>query len=148
MVFITGPRQCGKTTLAKKLAALLIRPKDAIQYLNWDYPQDRQIINRGEWPAGAGILILDEIHKNRRWRNIVKGLFDKRGEELKIMVLDLYSLSSAKLTATKIHRGLEYLKARFPDVEAIQIVQELSRPFKTTNDILVTPAAVYLKKLV
>lgn len=39
--------------------------------------------------------MLDEIHEYPRWRNLVKGLYDKRWDELKILVtgsarLDLY----------------------------------------------------------
>jgi uncharacterized protein len=90
MVFLGGPRQVGKTTVARRLLG------DAgDRYLNWDFDADRERILRGDWPAGRGLLVLDEVHKNRRWRNLVKGLYDKRGHELKILVtgsarLDLY----------------------------------------------------------
>ena len=41
---------------------------------------------REQFPAGKGVLVLDEIHKYARWRQVVKGLFDKRKQELKIIV--------------------------------------------------------------
>jgi predicted AAA+ superfamily ATPase len=90
MVFLSGPRQVGKTTLA---LSLLGNHED--RYFNWDFDPDRERILRGEWPAGAGLIVLDEIHKHARWRNLVKGLFDKRRRELQILVtgsarLDLY----------------------------------------------------------
>ncbi len=85
MVFVAGPRQCGKTTLAKHLcvAAGFDRKK---RYLNYDAAADRELILREQFPTGPGMLILDEIHKYSRWRQIVKGLYDKRGQELRILV--------------------------------------------------------------
>ncbi|MCK5798069.1 MAG: ATP-binding protein, partial [Deltaproteobacteria bacterium] len=71
MVFLTGPRQVGKTTLARDLLG------DAQGYLNWDVAEDREQILRREFPV-ADLLILDEIHKYRAWRDTLKGLFDSQ----------------------------------------------------------------------
>lgn len=84
MVFISGPRQSGKTTLAKKM--LKDENLDESRYLNWDAAIDRENIIREQFPAGAGLLVLDEIHKYSRWRQVVKGLYDKRKEEVRILV--------------------------------------------------------------
>ncbi len=79
IAMVSGPRQCGKTTLARML---LNRRKTGV-YRNWD-----QIAFRREWaknPAsvipraeGADIplVVLDEIHKRRRWKRDLKGLYD------------------------------------------------------------------------
>ena len=83
MVFIGGPRQSGKTTLAKHLCEQKGFEVDK-RYFNWDAAEDRENIMRERFPAGAGPLVLDEIHKYSRWRQVVKGLFDKRGDELQI----------------------------------------------------------------
>ena len=53
MVFVAGPRQVGKTTLAK---ALLRNPDG---YLSWDIRAYRDRILREEWP-NAPLLVLDE----------------------------------------------------------------------------------------
>jgi uncharacterized protein len=79
MVFVAGPRQVGKTTLAK---ALLKKPDG---YLNWDIRAHRDRILREEWPD-APLLVLDEIHKFRKWRNLLKGLFDQYRQEIQILV--------------------------------------------------------------
>jgi len=73
MVFLGGPRQVGKTTLAQKL----IGPSftDAA-YFNWDHRLDRQKILNLEFPGTAELVILDEIHKYRKWKNLVKGEYD------------------------------------------------------------------------
>jgi predicted AAA+ superfamily ATPase len=90
MVFLSGPRQVGKTTVAQ---ALLGGAEE--RYFNWDFDPDRERILHGDWPAGRGLIVLDEIHKHSRWRNLVKGLYDKRRREVQILVtgsarLDLY----------------------------------------------------------
>jgi AAA domain len=56
------------------------------RYLSWDAAEDREKILSESFPSGPGFLILDEIHKYSRWRQMVKGLFDKRGDELQILV--------------------------------------------------------------
>ena len=66
MVFIGGPRQVGKTTLAKHL--LKTNYPDG-EYFNWDYDEDRQRILNKEWRSDAECLVFDEIHKFPKWKN-------------------------------------------------------------------------------
>ncbi len=85
MVFLSGPRQVGKTTFGKEL--LLQRGLEKKQrYLNWDIAKDRELIIKEMFPVGPGLLVLDEIHKYTRWRQVVKGLFDGRKEEVQVLV--------------------------------------------------------------
>ena len=79
MVFVGGARQVGKTTLAQGFL------KDKKGYLNWDISRDRRKILKNELPQ-APLLVLDEIHKYRGWRNYLKGLYDDIGKEVKILV--------------------------------------------------------------
>ena len=79
MVFVAGPRQVGKTTLARRL------PDAASGYLSWDVPADRERILRRELPT-ADLWVFDEIHKYRRWRDFLKGLSDAGGEQRRILV--------------------------------------------------------------
>jgi predicted AAA+ superfamily ATPase len=95
MVFIAGPRQVGKTTLARNLD----RGKSG--YLNWDIAADRERILKGELPT-AKLWLFDEIHKYRRWRNYLKGLYDGRPRGQRILVtgsgrLDLYRFGGDSL---------------------------------------------------
>lgn len=92
MVFIGGPRQVGKTTLAQ-----LIGTKENIpcQYLNWDNRQDRKCILASTYEAEKELVIFDELHKYRQWKNFVKGEFDKNKERHRYIVtgsarLDVY----------------------------------------------------------
>lgn len=88
MVFLAGPRQVGKTTLSRTLP-------DAEQgYLNWDVAEHRERILRREMPV-ALLWIFDEIHKYHGWRNYLKGLWDGRQGDQRILVtgsarLDFY----------------------------------------------------------
>jgi predicted AAA+ superfamily ATPase len=96
MVFVAGPRQVGKTTLAK---ALIPSPN---RYLNWDDDSDRDRILKREFPPCPGILVFDEIHKFRGWRNYLKGTFDKLKEQFQILVtgsakLDFYRFGGDSL---------------------------------------------------
>ena len=73
MVFIGGPRQVGKTTFA---LGFLGKGADETHpaYLNWDHPAIPPRLRRAELPAGEPLLLLDEIHKYSRWRNLLKGI--------------------------------------------------------------------------
>jgi uncharacterized protein len=84
MVFIGGPRQVGKTTLALSLLGTSSAKHPA--YLNWDDPRVRPRLRAGELPAGEPTVVLDEIHKYARWRNLVKGLYDTEKGSRKFIV--------------------------------------------------------------
>ncbi len=95
MVFVAGPRQVGKTTLAQSL------PYAKRGYMNWDVPHDRERILKGELPVSR-LWVFDEIHKYRRWRNFLKGVYDGRGKDQQILVtgsgrLDLYRFGGDSL---------------------------------------------------
>ena len=105
MVFIGGPRQTGKTTLAKHLCQQAGYDLES-RYLSWDAAADREKILKERFPSGPGFLILDEIHKYSRWRQVIKGLFDKRGDELQILVT-----GSARLDHYR--RGGDSLQGRY-----------------------------------
>jgi len=92
MVFIGGPRQVGKTTLAK---AILSDHFTSGRYLNWDLDEDRQDILRKRWGADDQLLVLDELHKFPRWKTWIKGIYDVSHETHAFLVtgsarLDIY----------------------------------------------------------
>jgi len=105
MVFIGGPRQSGKTTLARQ-ALKRAGENPTVRYLNWDVLENRRTIMEERFPAGDGLLVLDEVQKYSRWRQTVKGLFDSRGPELRILVT-----GSAKLDYYR--RGGDSLQGRY-----------------------------------
>jgi predicted AAA+ superfamily ATPase len=74
MVFLGGPRQVGKTTLAQSLIKNYQDGHPA--YLNWDSDEDKRKIKNREWPKNEPLIIIDEIHKFKNWRNLIKGFYD------------------------------------------------------------------------
>jgi len=85
MVFIGGPRQVGKTTLALSLIAAKATERHPA-YLNWDDPRVAPRLRRGELPPDEPLIVLNEIHKYARWRNLVKGLYDTEKSRRRIIV--------------------------------------------------------------
>lgn len=91
MVFLAGPRQSGKTTLARSIAGGF--PNQF--YFNWDILAHKKLllenpaffeqVNRKD--ASPPLVILDEIHKYRRWKNYLKGAYDQFHEQYKFLVL-------------------------------------------------------------
>jgi len=102
MVFLAGPRQVGKTTVAKRL----LENRQGL-YLNWDVLTDRALILSGHQnimrkhaPPKLGqplpITVLDEIHKFKDWKDYLKGFYDEYKAHTQIVVigssrLDIYS---------------------------------------------------------
>lgn len=107
MVFLAGPRQVGKTTLARHL---LSGAQNSL-YLNWDNRDDRKTIRRAEWPADATLIVLDEIHKWRTWKSWIKGEYDRHGQHLHFLVtgsarLDIYRRGGDSLQGRYHHYRL------------------------------------------
>ncbi|MEK6623717.1 MAG: ATP-binding protein, partial [Bdellovibrionota bacterium] len=90
MVFISGPRQSGKTTLAKDIIE-----KIPSLYLNWDDSEHRKRIIKRDWDQEQKVIVLDEIHKFSRWKNFLKGTYDTQKQDHQFIVtgsarLDIY----------------------------------------------------------
>ena len=84
LVFIGGPRQVGKTTLALHLLGDAGGTRHPA-YLNWDIAAHRQRILAGELPAER-LIVLDEVHKYARWRGLLKGFYDEHFPERSALV--------------------------------------------------------------
>lgn len=97
MVFMSGPRQVGKTTLAKSYGD----QQGGALYFSWDDIRDQKKLAKNPYffeetdRKPHNLIIFDEIHKYSRWKNYLKGAFDKYGDEFSFIVtgsgrLDLY----------------------------------------------------------
>ena len=87
MVFISGPRQVGKTTISESLASV---------YLSWDDEDVRKAIQSGQRTLAAKygidkpnlsrrVVVFDEIHKYSRWKRFLKGFYDIYGKSWRIV---------------------------------------------------------------
>ncbi len=93
MLILSGPRQVGKTTTVRE-AGVQHGPHT---YLSWDNIRDRQTLLQGSdaIAQAAGLerlherlplCILDEVHKYGRWKDLLKGVFDTHGQEMRLLV--------------------------------------------------------------
>ncbi len=159
MVFLAGPRQVGKTRLAKRW---LCQNRCDPLYFNWDDIATRQAYANNsrffESPArilGADMpwIVFDEIHKRPKWRNILKGAYDQFGDTFRFLVtgsarLDMFRragdslvgrynlfhmlpLSIAEVTGKLI--ASPFLKVSDPDRLAQGFEQAVSEPLEASS---------------
>jgi predicted AAA+ superfamily ATPase len=123
MAFISGPRQVGKSTLAKQLIHTkenyFLYDHDDFR-IAWAKSPDKAISSRGPGP-----IVLDELHKDRKWKLHLKGIYDRLADELPIIVT-----GSARLEVYR--RGSDSLLGRYLPYRL--------HPFSVAEDIM--PVAV------
>ncbi len=140
MVFLSGPRQVGKTTLARSLL------RNDAGYLNWDTDEGRTAILKKDF-AKAAILVFDEIHKYRRWRNFLKGIYDSPRRSFQLLVtgsarLDLYRRGGDSLQGRYHHMTLfplsfaEIDASSHNDVEQLLQLGGFPEPFLSGSETL------------
>jgi len=110
MVFVSGPRQVGKTTITKHLLT------DQQYYFNWDYSEDKKYIITEHDRLFTNLvalkshhkprIALDEIHKFHDWKNLIKGFYDKFGNQIEFLIT-----GSAKLNIYK--KGGDSMMGRY-----------------------------------
>lgn len=143
MVIITGPRQVGKTYLAKEVMRDFTNP----QYLNYDNDHDQRIIKRRSWRLDAGLVVFDEIHKMKKWKIHVKGTFDSRPKGQSILVtgsarLETYRQSGESLAGRYLHLRLYPLSVKelagslapFEAVEKLNRLGGFPEPFLSESE--------------
>ena len=69
IILLTGPRQCGKTTIANMLS-------DNSDYFNYDNSDHRIGILEKSWDRSKDLVIFDELHKLKNWKSWLKGIYD------------------------------------------------------------------------
>jgi len=87
IVLVSGPRQVGKTTLARNLMK-------EYDYFNFDNSEHRLALNEKSWDRQKPLVIFDELHKMPEWKTFLKGIFDVEGTKPALLVT-----GSAKLDA-------------------------------------------------
>jgi predicted AAA+ superfamily ATPase len=89
IVLLTGPRQTGKTTLAKML-------EKSFDYFNYDNPEHRLSLMEKSWDRAKPLVIFDELHKMKNWKSWLKGIYDTE-----VIPPSLIVTGSAKLDVYK-----------------------------------------------
>lgn len=134
MIFISGPRQVGKTTTGLDVAS----KRD--HYFNWDNEDHRALIIEGpkavaheaaldKVQKSLPIIMFDEIHKYRHWKRFLKGFFDTYEKQCRIIVT-----GSARLDIYK--RGGDSLMGRYFLYRLHPLsVREIANPKLPTQEI-------------
>ena len=91
MVFVSCPRQAGKTSLSIQIS----NEYEQSLYLNHDNSSDRYNIANLKWESSLQLIIFDELHKMDKWKRWIKGIYDKKLPNQQFFVtgsarLDLY----------------------------------------------------------
>jgi predicted AAA+ superfamily ATPase len=114
MAVVSGPRQVGKTTMARQI----LKARDIGAYHTWDDIDFRKVWVKGPTQVAGlvlhgtkdgermPLLILDELHKDKKWKNSLKGLFDLFHDQMNILVT-----GSARLNVFK--KGGDSLLGRY-----------------------------------
>jgi len=130
MVLIAGPRQVGKTTLALSIGEKFY--KDSYAYLNWDNREDRKVILESTFKADKRLIVFDEIHKYRNWKNYLKGEYDKYKDKFKMLItgsarLDIYRKGGDSLLGRYYYYRLHpfSLNEILGKIEEIKVFKEL-----------------------
>ena len=89
MIFLSGPRQVGKTTYSKEI----LKKKLQGNYYNWDSPsvrkqylEDAFFFLKGLKAGKKSLIIFDEIHKRNKWKDVLKGIYDSIEKNHRILV--------------------------------------------------------------
>lgn len=111
MVLLSGPRQVGKTFLAKHFLS-----KD-FAYFNYDDEEDRKVIYEKSWPRDKELIILDELHKMDKWKIWLKSICDREGTKPKIIVtgsarMDVFKKGGDSLAGRHVQVRLHPLSLR------------------------------------
>lgn len=111
MAFVSGPRQCGKTTFAKTL----LKQRKSGVYYNWDeikfrrqWAKDPHLILPTISNGIKPLIILDELHKAKLWKRNLKGLYDLQDANYDFLVtgsarLNVYRKGSDSLMGRYYH---------------------------------------------
>lgn len=140
LIFLAGPRQAGKTTLARLIAEGFTNSL----YFNWDIPDHRtRLLENPTFfttltrrDSSTPLIIFDEIHKYRDWKNYLKGVYDQFGADYQFLVtgsgrLDLYQKGGDSLA------GRYLLFNLWPFT-----VGELGNSSRSVTDFLADPLAL------
>ena len=142
MVFVGGPRQVGKTTLARELVA---KKFGQSSYYNWDSKIDRRKIMQSAWPGSADLIILDEIHKYKKWKSFVKGEYDTLKGKYRFLItgsarLDIYRKGGDSMLGRYHYYRLHPFSLAEAAGKALmpEVMKEVSIPANGEKEILDT----------
>ncbi|PIU18142.1 MAG: ATPase [Elusimicrobia bacterium CG08_land_8_20_14_0_20_59_10] len=137
MVFVSGPRQAGKTTAVREYA----EKYSNLRYFNWDSYSDKKTLALDPYffekidrkDATKPLVLFDEIHKYKRWKNYLKGVYDDFSKEYLFIVT-----GSGRLDISQ--KGGDALSGRYFQMNFFPLtVSELAGKKRGLGDFLSAP---------
>jgi hypothetical protein len=137
IVFLSGPRQSGKTTFSKNIAKSFANS----DYFNWDSLSDKKRFSKN--PAffqeldrkdnSKPLIIFDEIHKYKKWKSYLKGIYDEFSDDYSILIT-----GSGRLDIGQ--KGGDALSGRYAQMNMFPFtISELSESAGNIDSFIASP---------
>lgn len=130
IVLLTGPRQSGKTTLAK-----MIGP--SFDYFNYDSAEHRLALQEKSWDRTKPLVIFDELHKMTRWKSWLKGVYDTEKRPPSILVTGSAKLDTYRKVGDSLAGRFFQYRLHPLDLKEIALLK-IENPLKNLDKLLLT----------
>ena len=110
VVAITGPRQAGKTTLAKAISHQVQRP---VLYLDLELPSDANKLRNPEFflrENEAKLIVIDEVQRQPELFPLLRALVDQRREPARFLILGSASPELLRQSSETLAGRIAYLE--------------------------------------
>jgi len=130
LVLLTGPRQSGKTTLAK-----MISP--SFDYFNYDSAEHRLALQEKSWDRTKPLVIFDELHKMTQWKSWLKGVYDTEKHPPSILVTGSAKLDTYRKVGDSLAGRFFQYRLHPLDLKEIALLK-LENPSESLDRLLLT----------
>ncbi|MEA3546546.1 MAG: ATP-binding protein [Thermodesulfobacteriota bacterium] len=130
IVLLTGPRQAGKTTLAK-----MIDP--SFDYFNYDSAEHRLALMEKSWDRAKSLVIFDELHKMKEWKSWLKGVYDTEKRPPALLVTGSAKLDTYRKVGDSLAGRFFQYRLHPLDLKEIQRLQSADME-ETLDQLLMT----------
>jgi hypothetical protein len=131
IILLTGPRQCGKTTLAKMLSA-------SYDYFNFDNPEHRMGLIERSWDRSKELVIFDELHKMKKWKSWLKGVYDTESSPPYLIVTGSAKLDTYRKVGDSLAGRFFQFRLHPLDLKELRTVEPSENPDQLLDRLLAT----------
>ncbi len=126
VVALLGPRQCGKTTLAREYAKLAKQAKHDINFFDLESPSDLARLERPQLTLEnmEGLIVIDEIQRRPELFPILRVLVDQH-KDRRFLVLGSASRELIKQSSESLAGRISYIELTpfsYPEVEDLELL--------------------------